>query len=87
MLIFLQIHVDCGGLRWNVEFALRRLSAERLNGFSGDTHGDKESINPSHHARPSFGTFMILMIFLRCGGVALVFPRVFLGRGSFCERR
>ena len=39
-------------------------SAGRLNGFSGDTHGDKESINPSRHAQPSFGTFLILMFFL-----------------------
>ena len=42
---------------------LRRPSAERLNGFSGDTHGDKESINPSQRAQGPFGTFLNLVFF------------------------
>ena len=66
----------------------KRLSAGRLNGFSGDTHGDiyiyiyiyKESINPSCRAQPSLGAFLIPMVFVVCGVVALVFSCVFLGR-------
>ena len=51
----------------------KRPSAERLNGFSGDTHGDKESINPSCRARGPVGTFLNLIIFVGPGEFALVF--------------
>ena len=47
----------------------------------GDAHGDKESINPSQHARPSSGTFSTEVFLSRPAEVALVFSRVYyLGR-------
>ena len=55
----------------------RRPSAGRLNGFSGDAQGDKESINPSQHTQPPFGTFLILIFFVPRGEVALVFSCFF----------
>ena len=58
----------------------KRPSAERLNGFSGDTHGDKESINPSHRAQGPVGTFLILVFFVRPGEVALLLHWVFSGQ-------
>ena len=51
----------------------KRPSAERLDGFSGDTHGDKESINPSPRAQGPVGTFLNLEVFVGPGGFALVF--------------
>ena len=38
----------------------------------GDEQADK-SINPSQHAQPSFGTFLILVVFVVRGDLAFVF--------------
>ena len=46
----------------------------------GDAHGDKEFINPSYGAQPSFKSFLNLIVFAWPGEVALVFSWVFLGR-------
>ena len=67
-----------------------RLSAGRLNGFSGDAQGDKESINPSHGLQPSERSFLNLVFFSELRRGCIGFPKrrnsVGAPRSSFLMR-
>ena len=62
-------------LEANKRGAFKREASKQIY---GDTQADK-FINPSHHPQPSFGAFLILVVFLIPGGFALVFGWVVLG--------